>query len=441
MILYYVTKKAAMKTHIVTNQIQKQHKNATSSLDRSTYNIVSSKEEDVEVEDVDAVVREETAGNYSSSSSITQNDEESFFSRVFLFQSRRKTNIVISCCLLLFIGVLVSSIFVTKLRQTNIAKVYEDNGTSLSEMEVVESQQQEEEQHQNKSSPLMVIVTEGGCSGSTAVGHYLRELVVAHGLDYMEDVHFEFFHTNKNPRKNRWKNPFYHNITVEAKASNLNLTMNEMMLMSIKQAKKIAANQKKAMIIKATSQQYQEYRHSIKNLKPTYFGVYRRDALRRCICMIKDCFYAVRQDGYPIFAQNETRTDLCFNRRFQHDNSIQIMLTNARHCLQVTTEAQTLLKTQSFPSLPEEELFLFEYSQSSTDLQTSVKSWARILELNLKGTGIAVSEAKIQEVLEPLQNSRSMPSDYRAEIHNYDEIENSLMEMGVLDAYLPRKKK
>lgn len=344
-------------------------------------------------------------------------------------QSIFRSNIII--CLLM--AVLVSVLLVTL---NGLNAKYQDE-ESRSENEAVELLHNISFGGKNKLkvslSPL-IIVTDGGCSGSTAVGHYLRELVEAHGMELMEDVHFEFLHTNKNLRTNRWKNPFYHNISVKTAASNYNLTKEQKMIMSIKQVHKVANEQNKAVIFKANIKQYQIYHNHLKKLHPTYFGVYQRDALRRCICMVKDCFRGVIHDGYPIFAENGTQTDLCFKRRSQHEVPIQVVLTNATHCLEVTREENSFLKNQSFPSLPKEELLLFEYSNNQSDLMRSVKSWAHILKSNLKGLGIDVSEAKIQQALEPYQNSfPQRPKYFKTVIRNYDEIEKSLMELGALD--------
>lgn len=338
-------------------------------------------------------------------------------------------NSTVICGLLITVAVFLSSLLLVTLHIIN-----HKTDTSLEQVELLLNESFAERDTPRDSLSPLIIVTEGGCSGSTAVGQYLRHLVLAHDLDFMKDVHFEFLHKNKNPRTNKWKNPFYHNISVQAQASKLNLTDDEMMIKSVNRATKIARKQKKVMIFKATFKQYEYFHEHFKHLHPTYFGVYRQDALRRCICMIKDCFHGVIDDGYPVFAENGTRTDLCFNRRFQHEVPIQIMLKNVRHCLDITTEAHSFLKTQSFPSLPEEELFLFEYSKSDNDLTTSSKGWARILDSTLKALGVTLNEATIRKALEPFQNSRPLPpKSYKTEIRNYDEIEESLLELGVLD--------
>lgn len=418
----------------MNNQIQKENNNMTSFTVGSKYNLVSNTEN----EEMDVDVRE------TSDCSRLQIEKEPFRSSNNN-KNKQLLVIIIRILLTILMVVVASSYLFVSLHSSNTSKESEDyyseneddvellhNITTNSSSLTTSSSTGGSSSSKASLSPW-IIVTEGGCSASTAVGGYLNALVMAHDLDVMEMVGFEFLHKNKNPRKNQWKNPFYHNISVEAQASNLNVTEDEMMIKSIKQANKIARKQNKAMIFKANTKQYQKYHNHIKKLNPMYFGVYRQDSLRRCICMVKDCFHGVRHDGYPIFVENGTQTDLCFGRRFQPNVHLQVMLTNVTHCVGVSTEAHSFLKTQSFPSLPEEELFLFEYSNSHADLMTSVRSWNRILKSNLKGSGISVSEAKIQKVLESRQNSRSPPESYKKSIRNYDEIEKSLIEMGILN--------
>ena len=64
-----------------------------------------------------------------------------------------------------------------------------------------------------------VVLTEGGCSGTTSIGHYIRDITTAHGFEYFNKMNFEFLHTEKNPRNNKTKNKLYHDIKEEMELS------------------------------------------------------------------------------------------------------------------------------------------------------------------------------------------------------------------------------
>jgi len=296
----------------------------------------------------------------------------------------------------------------------------------------------EKHRETHASFPPLIIVTEGGCSGSTAVGSYLRALFLAHDLDYMRNVHFEFLHTDAHPRKpNQWKNPFYHKIYQNMKALNLNISKDEIMVKAVHEAYEISRKKQKSMIFKANIKQFQTFHKKFNDLNPTYYGVFRKDVLARCICMIKDCFYHVINDGYPVFASNKSQTDLCFQRRFRPEVKLQVVLTDAMHCMNVTRKAHAVMKKKSFPSVSEEELFLFEYSDNHEDLKKSAHAWENILKMHLQNiAGVNVSTRKIMNVLSLHQNSRQQTNtDYRNAIHNYDEVENDIkLHMGIVDS-------
>ena len=189
--------------------------------------------------------------------------------------------------------------------------------------------------------------TEGGCSGTTAIGGYIRRIVRGHGFDYLkEGVLFEFLHTNKNPKQNKWKNKFYHeilnkfyheilkekNISSSAEKENYE----EVMVESIKRAQARAPESGVFFFFKTGVTKIRRYRglkDGLDSIGASYSGVYRQNVLDRCICEIRDCFNAAKDFGFPVFTANRTRIDLCFQRRHHPEIKIQARITDGHGCI------------------------------------------------------------------------------------------------------------
>ena len=71
-------------------------------------------------------------------------------------------------------------------------------------------EEQSDKDHVNLFGSPFVVFTEGGCSGTTVIGGYIRKIIQGHGFDYSRDgTTFEFTHTKKTYKGDRWKNEFY----------------------------------------------------------------------------------------------------------------------------------------------------------------------------------------------------------------------------------------
>ena len=278
--------------------------------------------------------------------------------------------------------------------------------------------------------PLIIVVD--GCSGSSAVGYFLRALAAAHGMNSSGPDIFEFFYFGRSSSTNKLKNPFFHEIQDRDLSLGLHRSKHEMMIESVEVAHRTFNEANELFIVKAKVNQYKRYHKGLEYLNPTYYGVYRENTLRRCICMVKDdCFFPKYKDaGYPVFAQNGTKSNVCSHRRDIPNLHIQVMLTNVTHC--VVKNPSLELMELPIPKISEEELFLFEYSDDEDVFMSCVKRWSNILEMNWSPSGIVVSEEKIIQILRPHQNTRTF-KPYHDEVYNYDEIKDDLLHMGLIE--------
>jgi hypothetical protein len=142
---------------------------------------------------------------------------------------------------------------------------------------------EEEEKDTKKNAipirPLVVVVN--GCSGSTAIGGFLRKLVAAHRLKSSDPDRFEFFRTGKNQMTGAWKNPFYHEIKKQIQLSGENRPKHEMMVESFGMAWNSSTKSNEVFIAKANMRDYKAYHEGLEYLNPTYYGVYRENTLRK----------------------------------------------------------------------------------------------------------------------------------------------------------------
>lgn len=131
----------------------------------------------------------------------------------------------------------------------------------------------------------------------------------------------------------------------------------------------------------------------------------------------------------PVFAENGTRTDLCFQRRRHPETPIQVHLSQPETCTrnkqQHAQDMQRQVRTTlpaPVPFIPTERLFAVEYSNSSQDMTTSLVAWKALLRpLFLPSeTTTTHLESSIRTVLQRLQNTRSPPGPHRSVIYNID---------------------
>ena len=283
-----------------------------------------------------------------------------------------------------------------------------------------------------------VIVTEGGCSGTTALGKYLRRIVHRHGFNRTNGVHFEFLNAHQNKRSHL-KNEYFQdivrerNITDEFKGYEPHYYT--LVQESVQRAQTVAIKTDTLLFFKANTVQYLGLRSRFKALEPvSYVGFYRENVLDRCICMIRDCFYEVEPFGIAVFGQNgtETEPDHCIERRQHPEWNVQAKFTNAEKCLEEDQNRVDVIRGQDFDSFTGNELFRFEKSMSDNDFQVSVDAWMNFLQPLLQ------SALDLDIVASALEEGRGThkPSSQERKVYNYMELKEELIGSQKWDSFL-----
>jgi len=300
---------------------------------------------------------------------------------------------------------------------------------------------QEEESANSLSYGVpFVIVTEGGCSGTTALGAYIRSIVDRHGFNRTKGVHFEFLNADQYNRKShRPKNPYFRdivherNITEELKHGTPHYY--DLVQESVQRAQTVAIETDTLLFFKAEINIYLGLRSRFKALEHvSYVGFYRENMLDRCICMIRDCFYEAEPFGIAVFGQNgtEIETDHCIGRRQHPEWNVQAKFTNAEKCLEKDQNRVDLIRGQDFDSFTDNKLFRFEKSMSDNDFQVSVDAWMNFLQPLLQG---ALDLDIVASALEEGRGTRK-PSSQESEVYNYMELKEELIGSQKWDSFL-----
>lgn len=260
----------------------------------------------------------------------------------------------------------------------------------------------------------LAVVTDRGCSGSTAVGHFIEKIIVAHGLKRYDRLTFECMNVKK-----KFKNRIYYDLANNPKYANS--THDEILFDSIKTAKKEAEKLGQGFYFKVDTKHVEgTWRKKLDQLGVAFVGMYRENVLDRCICTTKDCL--VDAAGYPVFQNNGTRTDLCFARRKANASTLAHFV-DPTSCFQRSLNKQNEIRNQDFPSVSEEGLFEFEYTDSDKSFHRSVNQWVKLLRPFLSA---ALDRRKIIEALEEYRGSRSMPLPHEKLVSNYDDLMNEI---------------
>ena len=72
--------------------------------------------------------------------------------------------------------------------------------------------------------------------------------------------------------------------------------------------------------------------HGLRLMNVKFVQFYRSNYLDHALCEVRDCMVRGKPLGYPVFATNGTRTDLCFFRRKKINKHIKVLY---KHTLQI----------------------------------------------------------------------------------------------------------
>ena len=322
--------------------------------------------------------------------------------------------------LLQFTIVLLSLFVVLNSVVTNNHYYHAESGKSLRDQSIIRISK--EQSTISKYQPL-ALVFEGGCSGSTAIGHFIEEIIVAHNLQRY-NVGFEFMDT-RTTRFAKRKNPMYHQLRIDPKYENH--THDEMLIETVRLAKQNAEQSKQLFYFKVHTPKVEgKYRESLDEIGINYFGVYRDNVIDRCICTTKDCF--ANSAGYPVFKHNGTKTGICFDRRKQKRKQMDLpeiaaFFNNPKQCLGKSLAQQNRIKSKDFPSISEESLFEFEYTNDDEAWERSKNAWMAMLQTFLLDQ---LDERILSVVLKKNRNTKSLPPSHEELIYNFSTFKRSL---------------
>ena len=272
-----------------------------------------------------------------------------------------------------------------------------------------------------------IIFTEGGCSGTTAIGHYIRSIIAKHGLYRTERVGFEFLHAGqKTPRSHKFKNPYFEDIVRERNMTAEQIVENYygLILESIQQAQEVAIESSSLLFFKANINKYWELNSIFEALNGDirYAGIYKKNVLDRCICMVRDCFQEATDFGTAVFGSNGTNTDICLRRRFYDGLDVQANFTDVKGCLRKAQGRVDLVRGR-FQSYSTEVLFQFENSMKDQDFEISINAWMDFLKPLLQ---VALNRNAVAMALEEGRGTRTISSSQESRIYNYDEVKAEL---------------
>ena len=166
---------------------------------------------------------------------------------------------------------------------------------------------------------------------------------------------------------------------------------------------------------------------SLQALNPVMVAMYRDNHFDRCICSVRDCFDK-HLYGYPVFAVNNTKTDLCFKRRKYPEVKVKAYLYDDSivDCIHSNEKESATIEKLTTTTVLESNLFAYEYSDDEDAFHVSLSEWTKLLEPFLQNV---LSIQKVAEYLSKFQNTRPIPF-HDDVVQNIDVISNVLRAHG-----------
>ena len=278
---------------------------------------------------------------------------------------------------------------------------------------------------------IRVLVADG-CSGSTAAQDLLREILKAHGLNISRSP----FEPMKRKNNKYWGEA---RKNLEERGEDMvhsNVLMEAMKLMHLD-----AQSRQEVLVVKSGSLPFLHNFAKFEQMGMKFTFLYRWNALDRCVCMVRDCFAKDMNYGFPVFASNGTKSDLCFSRRaadeeikavFHHGRAlpcVREMASRAEMTIQNITRLPFVEKEVSY-----EDLFAFEYSSEERVFNASLVAWESFVGPLLDED--EVNAAIIETILRREQDSRLPPKRHSDVIYNVAEVKKELYEDKEVQHYI-----
>lgn len=268
------------------------------------------------------------------------------------------------------------------------------------------------------------IVIASGCSGSSATTSLIHQIIEAHGLSV---CHYKYGLRDLELLKPE-KNPFYEEARKKLKNMGHSTAYGSVMLQAVKDMQEDARLANQTVFFKADVSHLTKGGSTLvkglKKMGASFARMYRGNFLDRCVCVVRDCMGWSNLLGYPVFASNGTKTDMCFKRRRSEEHT-KAVLKHANMCVRFFRNEERK-NEKNFgrlisPSMATsyESLFEFEFTSDNLALERSKDAWVSLLASFL---GVRLDESTILQILTKHQNSRKAPGSHENVIHNIDDI-------------------
>ena len=279
-----------------------------------------------------------------------------------------------------------------------------------------------------------------GCSGSSAFVQMTRELIDAHGyhaLGGKSEI--------TKPQKNKYYESAKQKLLLAGNKEGHKLSKNRIVQEAMNQTILNAESRNQTVVFKVNPHNMGlilDEQHGLRLMNVKFVQFYRSNYLDHALCEVRDCMVRGKPLGYPVFATNGTRTDLCFFRRKKINKHIKVQayFTNPtvlvdylKHWAERLEKEQSTIpysKLSTGERFSAEDLYGFEYTHDAQVFERSKVEWMRLLSYTIDEP----NEDVVVNFLKKYQGSLTLhPS--KDLIYNYDEVVNALKDGGI-DYYL-----
>ena len=268
------------------------------------------------------------------------------------------------------------------------------------------------------TSPFVLVL--GQCDGGSAVADFIHILVQAHGFKTVAG--FDFFTDDIDPRSGNFKNEFYQDILKEKNLTTDGGLHREALVGSLGRAQSAAQDLHRIFFFQANPEQIQEFRQELDAMGASYTRVFRENAFDRCICQVRGCIVNETY-GYPVFAANGTKANLCNPRKKELDGAtIQAKLIDTKGCIQSNLQYFNQTKESALASTSFENLFEFQASTNDDGFQQSADTWIALLEPLLKDH---LDKDLVLTLLEQYRGTQPPKSQKKA-VYNFEFVRQQL---------------
>lgn len=264
------------------------------------------------------------------------------------------------------------------------------------------------------------------CSGSTFVTATVKKILSAHGYDVVE-WKFPWVQELGRPQGN----PYFKRVKELAPpgTSELEIIGNATVMYHQQQF-----DRGKTLLFKWGEYIFDHFADGVGRENVLFGGVVRENVLDLLICHIRDCFGTGTPQplGYPVFAANGSKADLCFGRRnageggrtkaYIHPQAsgglVEYLHGRARHVK--TFKAQ-------FGPITSESLLAFEYTDDRRTFAASMAAWCLLAG---RFVGSSLDCGIVEDMFRPHISSRSI-SYHEDVIDNFEEVFETLRGAGL----------